>query len=105
MHARPRRLAREQLVAPDAAPLVHRVLVERARRARPDELDQVEAARRADLGRPFLDRQRRAAVRLEFLLPGDEDGTFGVEDQPVEVEDDASIAGGFSSRSRRSGLR
>ena len=38
--------------------------------------------------RPLLDRQRRAAVRVERLLPRREDRAFGVEDQPVEVEDD-----------------
>ena len=56
------------------------------RRPRPDQRDEIETAIGPDLGRPLLDRQRRAPVRVEFLLPRREHRALGVEDQPVEIE-------------------
>ena len=85
-HAGTRHLAREQLVAAGPAPLVHGVLVDRTRRALLQQGDHVEPAHGADLGRPLLHRQRRAAVRVEHLSPHGEDGALGVEDHSVEVE-------------------
>src|SRR3954468_3304995 len=80
------RFPREELVAPRAAPGLHDLRVERARGPGPDEVDEVEAAHGADLGRPLLERQRRATVRRELLSPRSEDRAFGVEDETVEIE-------------------
>ena len=71
-----------------AASLVHRFNVEGLGRASADDPDQVQAADRTDLRRPLVDGQRPAAVRIEYGLPGREHRALGVEDQPVEVEDD-----------------
>ena len=51
---------------------------------------EVEATGGPDLGRPLLDRRGRGTVRLERRVPRREHGHLGVEDQPVEVEDDRS---------------
>ena len=112
-HAGSGRLAREQLVAPDPPALVHRVLVERVVARVRISSTRSRPPGRPDLGGPLLDRQRRAAVRLELLLPGGEHRALGVEDQPVEVEHHRPdlprrirpVCGHEGGRSARPGLR
>ena len=62
--------------------------------------DEIEHAEPCRLRRPFLERQRRAAVRVERLLPPDVDRRLGVEDETVEVEHDRADVGRVTRRPR-----
>ena len=80
-------------------------------RPRLEQGEDVETSHRSDFDCPFVDRQRRAAVLLERDAPGLEDRRLGVEDQPVEVEDDGPnghprvVTGGLEAVGRIDGAR